>query len=434
MNFLIKGSDFLARQPGFALVGRDAYLQRLLSILLRRTASSVVLAGPRGVGCTALVLGIQLAKHQVEAAYDVAGCRLFWLDVNGLFASGDGEEVNRAFQRILDRLRSVDGSVLVVEDARDLLEACHNSGTMHFVNALLACVREGKTQAILETGDEDLESVLKCGSDVRELFTVLPVDEPTGVDLSTIVGSASLLLSAHHGIRIDPDAAAAAIELTTRYTSQDGWAQPARTLTLLDRALASYRLAAHRNGDPERGERIQALIEERRHTENLIAELEDQIEEHRRAPPTRDNARTAIFTQLDTPEVAGLRSSVRDLQGSVSQTNAELSRLTHMVDDGLALTRPMVLVEFAGISGISVAKLGQDEREKLCRLEGALLQRIFGQDEVVGRVAGGVRVSRAARRDRARPLAYLFLGPSGVGKTELSKALAARRCSTMRTR
>lgn len=425
MNFLIKGSDLLARYPGFELVGRDVYLQRLLSILLRRSASSVVLAGPRGVGCTALILGIQLAKQQDGAPYDVTGRRLFWLDVNGLFASGDSEEVNHAFHRILDRLKSVDGSVLVVEDARDLLEACRNSGTLHFINALLAAVREGRTQVILEAADDDLETVLRCGSDVREMFTILAVDEPAGPDLAAIVTSSAAALSKHHGIRIEPDAATAAIELTTRYQSQDGWAQPARTLTLLDRALASYRLAAHKNGNPEHGADIRRLIEERRRTQNLIAELEDRADEYRLLASAPDNARSTIFSGIDAPEVSQLRSQARELHAVATHLNEQLAERTKAVDGNLALTRPLVLSEFAEISGISVAKLGQNEREKLRGIEAILLRRIFGQTEVVSRVAGGVRVARAGRRDRARPLAYLFLGPSGVGKTELSKALAA---------
>lgn len=424
MKYLTKGTDYLALHPGFKLVDRKTELARLKSVLLRRSASSVILAGPGGVGCTALVLGLQLAKARPDASFDITDKRLFWLDVSGLLSEADGAQLDVAFHRILDRMRSDRGAILAVEDGRGLIDGLR-SAAPHLINALMSGVRSRSFQLLLECLDDDLETVLRSHSDMRQLFTIVAIEEPTGNELLEIVSEAAQGTAAYHGIAVSPGAITAAIELTTKYHPPDpglSRAQPERSLTLLDRALSAYRLVAHQDLDSAP---ITKLIANRRDHENFIGELQDRIDEHRQ--PSPDNARTPIFSGgLDTPEMVDWRRQIAAAKADLVAIDQELEGKRSAVNAGLMLSRDSVLTEFADISGIPVSKLNENDVEKLRNLEATLGKRVYGQEEVIRRLANGVKIARVGRRNNNKPLAsYLFLGPSGVGKTELSKALAA---------
>jgi ATP-dependent Clp protease ATP-binding subunit ClpB len=440
MDYLIRGSDFLAKYENFELTGRDEYLQRLLSILMRKHANSVILMGPGGVGCTAICVGVQAAKKDPNIAFDILRKRLFWLDTDGLFGLGDSEKIGHAFHRIIAQLERIGDSVLIVEDTKDLIDACRNSGTMHFINALLASIRDGQTQAILETKDEDLDAILKSHSDMRELFTILPIEEPGPDDLFKIVTTAAATLEKHHGIKISEDAIHAAIEYTSRHQTRDAGlnrAQPERSITLIDRALSSYRIEVHRNPPsivPDEWMKLQAemrqLNVDQRDAEHQIVEYEGQIDairtkEKELSTPTPDNARTSIFQHgnWQTPEVQELSSKIKILNTQVTKNRTRFGEIAELINAGLCLDRLMVSKEFSKISGVSLAKLDQDEITKLRALDVILDKRIFGQENVIGRVTNGIRVFRVGRRSK-RPLPFLFIGPSGVGKTEVAKVVA----------
>lgn len=442
MDFLFPGNEYLELHENFRLVGRDQELQRLMSILLRKHANSVIMMGAGGVGCTTLCLGIQAAKKDPDAPFDILKKRLFWMDTDGLFALGDSEKINQAFHRIIARLAQTYDSVLIVEDTRDLIEACRNNGTMHFMNALLLAVRNNDTQVIFETKDEDLDAVLKCHSDMRELFTIMPVDEPVGENLSLIVKAATTGLESHHGIRVTDEAIQAAIEFTNRYQTRDNGlnrAQPERSITLLDRALSAYLLEVHRQIPPgfsaegwqTRQIEMRRLNVELRDGQAQIAEYEEQREklaqrERELSTPSPDNARTSIFQHggFQTPEGAALSGKIERLAQAVKLINSRMTEMENEINAGLALSRAMVLQEFSKISGIAQGKLDQDEIAKLRDLDMGLKKRIFGQDDAVLRISNGIRVFRVGRRSKNKPLSFLFLGPSGVGKTEVSKVLA----------
>lgn len=442
MDFLIKGPDFLAQYDNFKLVGRDQELKRLISVLMRNHANSVILVGAGGVGCTAICIGIQAAKQEPDAPFDIINKRLFWLDTDGLFSNGNAEEINHAFRRIVTRLKEIDEAILVVEDTRDLIEACRNNGTLHIMNALLATVRDGNLQIIFETKEEDLESVLKCHSDMRELFTILPIDQPTGEALVQIVTGAAGNLAKHHGIEVTEPAISAAIEFTNRYHTRDAGlsrAQPERSITLIDRALSAYRLSAHRKPpqftDAEwatKTDEIRRLNRERRDGENIVTQYQDEIDEiirneQKTVSAAPENARTAMFDGggYQAPAITELKGKIKKIEAEVAKVKIDLEAIAAEINSGLSLTRAMVLKEFSDISGIAADKLDQDVKAKLRTLDGDIKKRIFGQDAAVDRVADGVRVARVGQRQGPRPLPFLFLGPSGVGKTEIAKALAA---------
>jgi ATP-dependent Clp protease ATP-binding subunit ClpB len=426
LDHLIRGSVYLSANPNFKLVGRDDYLERLSSILMRKEANSVILVGAGGVGVTSILHGLQALKAKVDAPFDIVAKKLFWLDVDGLFSNGDTSELNKNFKKITDRLEATPDSVLMIEDTRDFIEACRNSGSTHFINDLMATVKNGLNQVIFETRDDDLDLVLKMHSDVREHFTLLHVLEPEHDVLSNIVSQGALGLSLHHGIKIDDDAVAKAIELTNKYRVNDpglSRAQPERSATLLDRALASYRLAAHREIPEEVSVKLRDFYRNQRDGEIAIAELEEQneviLEEQAKRKENSD------FKLMEPQTVIENKSKIQKYKELVAENRKAFNETTAVVNAGLVLTKELVEAEFSKISGISLDTLNQDEREKLRNLEDALNGRVFGQPNATKRLANAVKTARVIKRKKDQPqAAMMFLGPSGVGKTEIAKGLA----------
>lgn len=428
-NFLITGSDYLAKHPNFKLVGRNHELERLSAILMRNSANSVLLAGAGGVGITALALGLQARKADPDAPFDIVAKRLFWLDTDGLFASGDTNEINKSFQKIMEILKRTPDSILLIEDTRDFIDGARNNGVGHFINALTSSIKNGYTQAILEVRDDDLDLVVKAHSDLRECFTLMDLGEPSGTELAEITSKNAETLFQHHGIRIDDVAVATAIELTNKYRTRDpglSRAQPERSATLLDRALSSYRLTAHKNVAPELTEKLRKLYKNQREGEIAVIELEEFIETslaEAESKPKEEGGFT--FKSLEPESVTEARKKIKQYQALIDENRAEFDEMTAKINADLVLTKELVMAEFAKISGISASKLGEDEREKLKSLEPTLKNRIFGQDEAVTKLANAVKTARVVRRNKDQPqAAFMFLGPSGVGKTEIAKALS----------
>lgn len=477
MSFLTRGEDYLAKAPKFRLVGREAELKKLSSILVRNMANSVLLVGQGGVGCTALCMGLQASKKDPDAPFDIVNKRFFWLDTDALFSSGDPVSIRESFQKMMGTLDRTPDSVLIIEDTRDFIEAARNIGTLHFINALCLAIKSKKTQIILEARDEDLDIILKSHSDLRELFTLVDLAEPEGDALFRIVSERAEHLHEFHRIRIAENALRTAIELTSKYRSRDAGmsrAQPERSVSLLDRALSTYRLGAHRqppglaeaeaarkaaksekeiaDADArlaqvsgrwvESQEKIKSLYKRQRDGEVAVLELEEQLDKQieaetaaRQSPDSQVGeitgriakfARLATGAGLESDAVRDLRDRIGKFQDEIATNRKAFDTLTKELNDHLELTRDTVLREFSQISGISVSKLNENEREKLRNLEAELKVRIFGQDHVVRSLSNAVKTARVGRRNQDRPQAsFMFLGPSGVGKTEIAKALAA---------
>lgn len=448
MSYLITGKEYLAQSQDFRLVGREDELDRLMAILVRSQSSSVILSGARGVGCESLCKGIQDSKKNPDAPFDIVSKRLFWLDINGLYSSGDSADINAQFQKIMRRLERTTNTVMIVEDTRDFLDGARNFGCSHFVNAIISAVQHNKSQFILIASDDDLEYVLKAHNDLRESFTIMTIDEPTGDILTAIVTDSAQRLSRHHRIRVEPAAISTAIKLTAKVTYDAGLssAQPERSIILLDRALADYRLESH--SVPPQGvnetewlsyqKKLHELYREQRDGEDAIAGLEEEIadlkeEEDKTAPiasesSTSANAfeRATAIGGMETAAIGERRRKIKIFQTEVEKTKAEFDRITAILNEKLELGDDQVIAAFSDITGIPKSKLLQNDRERLRGLEDNLKKRIYGQDRVVAKLSDAVKVARAGkRRDGTPQTAFLFLGPSGTGKTELAKALAA---------
>lgn len=503
-DYLIRGLDYLELTPDFVLVGREDTRRKLTGILMRKSANSVLLVGPGGVGCSAICRGLQKSKENPDSPFDIVSKRFFWLDSDGLFSSGDPNRINNSFEKTIKRLSRTPNTVLILDDMRDFIDAARNNGCTNLINWLMRAVRQGKFQVIMETRDEDLETVLKCHSDMKERYTVLDIREPEPDVLRVIVkAAAEEQLRPHHKIRISEEAIDTAIEVTSKYRVHDlglSRAQPERSITMLDRALTSYRLEAHA-ADPKmmalgerqrmleqrlseagvptetdaestaelesvladisvemqqietvwnkRQDEIKKLYQEMREGEEAIRGLEDELEvqlleEERRnleVSEAKDDAESenpdkkASFVSFanraaaggyDSEVVSDIKRRTADFQREVDRNRQSFEDLTTLINDQLELKKEHILSEFSSISGIPVSKLTEDERAKLLHLDENLTRRVFGQEEVVTKLANQVRVAKAGLQSPNKPQAvFMFLGPSGVGKTELAKALTA---------
>ena len=249
-EILVREDAYLAQDPDFQLVGRDKELQSLSRILMRSQANSVILTGPGGAGASAICRGLAQAKDDPNAPFDVINKRIFWLDTDQLFSSGSNQQIQDQFTKILGQLKRGKESVLIIDDAKDFIEACRNSGNTHFINALVRANRDTNTQLILEARVEDLGLVLAAHSDMSEFFTVLDIGEPDEENLASIVQAVAKKLELHHKFPASQAALESAIRLTTKYPVSDhslSRAQPEATINLLDRAYTYKRQQAHEN-------------------------------------------------------------------------------------------------------------------------------------------------------------------------------------------
>ncbi|MCB9990732.1 MAG: ATP-dependent Clp protease ATP-binding subunit [Rhodospirillales bacterium] len=495
-DYLVRGSDYLAAHPDFELKGRQEPLNRLIKTLTRKSANNPLLVGPAGVGNSALCLGLQAKKNDPDAPYDLVRKRFFWLDTDGLFASGNPTDINEAFQKALATLSRDPDTVLVIDDMRDFVDAAQSNGSSNLINALMRGVKQGKFQAILETDDDDIDAVLKSHSDLYDQFTMLDTAQPEGEELAEIIAYKAKILEAHHKIKVSQEAIDAAIELTTKYRVRDmglSRAQPERAITLLDRALTTYRLEAHTNSPvlkelEERLESVTATLEDPSYSEEQggksISELEtlkvsletDIAEEtakwdqHRKQVrmiykdlrladerirqfedekaeilKKEEAARIERIKQMEergedlkeieqakmglgglqSPAVSKLNQDIAKYRAASDDSKAKFEALMSEINEDLELGKEHVFSEFSDISGVPVSKLTENEKAKLKNLERNLGGRVWGQDQAVTALSNEVIIAKAGLQDPDKPQgAFLYMGPSGVGKTELAKALA----------
>jgi ATP-dependent Clp protease ATP-binding subunit ClpB len=473
-EYLIVGSDVLKRHPGFRLIGRADYFTDLCCILTQSTANSVIASGPGGVGMSAMALNLQACKADPNAPFDIVSKRLFWLDTDSLFGLGNGEAIGKEMKDILSVLARTPQSVLIVEDTIDLIEALRNFNMMHVINALNALVKSGRTQAFLEVREKDLGEVYKAHSDFREHYTLFDLKEPVGNELYDIVAALASGLERSYSIQIDPRAVEVAIGLSDRYRSIDtglNSAQPERARLLLDRAMSKYALTSHstvpglaeleselarvspfdRTHAAELARQIenqkaafsdrQAKIKEyfaaQRAGERAILVLESKIadltaQERDAAQSNKGKANKFDIAEFSliregaafsTPEIDTMRANVEELEMAVQDNLRKYQAVTAEINAGLRLTEDCVIREFSRISGIEESKLRQDDTVKLLNLGTVLKSRVYGQDDALEYIFRRVKIWKRGRRTN-RPLPFMLCGPSGVGKTEICRALA----------
>lgn len=465
----IAGQDYLDLFPNFNLVSRENDIERISSILCRKQNNSLLISGPSGVGISSILLGLQSIKSSTNTSFDILSKQFFWLDIDNLFASGDSQQINTEFQTIIRSLEKTPNAVLVISDAYNFIEGARNTGNSHFINTINNADKSNTFQVIMEVHDDQLNSIYKWNNSIHSFYTLYDVKELTGESLLNVVREASKELSEYHGIKIDDSAINESIYLTNKYRDDFGLgnAQPTRAISLLDRALSSYKQSINKyhpslqklkneiskTEDPKEKEkliellknseedwldikaRISKLSNAQAQGEILRIKYNEELENlQKKSKETSDkleNEEVKTFASLtsgagfESKEIIEIKKKIKTINNELEENSKEYKELLLNVNKDLYLSKNDVTLEFSKISNISMNKLDENELELLRNLESNLLKRIFGQDEAVRHVANAIKIAKIDTIEESGPKAsYLFMGPSGCGKTELCKALA----------
>ncbi|MDF1522075.1 MAG: AAA family ATPase, partial [Trueperaceae bacterium] len=439
------------------VIGRDDEIRRAIQILLRRTKNNPVLIGEPGVGKTAIAEGLAQRIVNKDVPEGLQGKRVVQLDMGSLLAGAKyrGEFEERLKGVVEETARSAGEVVLFIDELHTIVGAGKAEGAVDAGNMLKPALARGELRMIGATTTGEYRQIEKDAALERRFQPIL-VDEPSVEETVSILRGLKEKYQVHHGVAITDPAVIAAATLAHRYVSDRRL--PDSAIDLVDEAASRLRVqleslpeeidglrrrklqleveqqALKGEDDPESRQRRLRLEEELRSVQDRMDQATSAWEAERRdldalraAQEELDRARTRIEAaerEYDLETAAKLR------YGEFPRLEAEVQRLTAKLD-GAAYVRLKVgeddIAEVVSrATGIPVARLVEGEREKLLRLEAELHERVIGQDEAITAVADAIRRSRAGLSDPQRPIgSFIFLGPTGVGKTETAKALAA---------
>ncbi|MGC4798532.1 ATP-dependent Clp protease ATP-binding subunit [Micromonospora saelicesensis] len=380
------------------VVGRADEIEQAIEILSRRTKNNPVLIGEAGVGKTAIVEGLAERICDGDVPQTLLGKRVVQLDLAGLVAGtryrGDFEE---RLKKVIDEIRAHRDELIIFMDEIHTLVGAGGAGSeggMDASNMLKPALARGELRVIgATTLDEYRKSIEKDAALARRFQPVL-VPEPSVDDTIAILRGLRDRYEAHHQVRFTDEALVAAAELSDRYVTDRFL--PDKAIDLIDQAGARVRLRT-------------------RTPASDVRELEQELDEVR-----RDKEQAVTDEQYE--RASALRDRIAELEEDIRRANGEDGSSGSQVPE----VGPQEIAEVVSrATGIPVSQLTEEERDRLLRLEGHLHQKVVGQDDAVTAVAEAVRRSRAGLADPERPMgSFLFLGPTGVGKTELARALA----------
>ncbi|WP_117211058.1 ATP-dependent Clp protease ATP-binding subunit [Allorhizocola rhizosphaerae] len=377
------------------VVGRADEIEQTIEVLSRRTKNNPVLIGEAGVGKTAIVEGIAQRIVDGDVPRTIAGKRMVQLDLAGLVAGtryrGDFEE---RMKKVMDEIREHGDELIVFLDELHTLVGAGASGSeggaMDASNMLKPALARGELRIVGATTLDEYRRSIEKDAALARRFQPIFVPEPSVEDTVEILRGLRDRYEAHHQVRFTDEALVAAAELSDRYLTERFL--PDKAIDLLDQAGARVRL---RTKTPAKD----------------VRELERQLEQLQ-----RDKDQAVANEQYE--RASDLRDRIAELRRQIGQVENG--------DSAAPVVGPGEIAEVvARITGIPAAQLSEEERERLLKLESRLHERVIGQEEAVRAVAEAVRRSRAGLGDPGRPIGtFLFLGPTGVGKTELARALA----------
>jgi len=442
------------------VIGRDEEIRRTIQVLARRTKNNPVLIGEPGVGKTAIVEGLALRIANGDVPDGIKGQRLMSLDMGALIAGAKYRgEFEERLKAVLDEVRGVDGSgganvLLFIDEVHQLVGAGKGEGAMDASNLLKPALARGELHCIGATTLDEYRKYIEKDAALERRFQPVLVGEPTVEDTISILRGLRDKYELHHGVRLTDGELVAAATLSNRYIADRFL--PDKAIDLMDEAASRLRMEVE--SKPEEIENldrrtVQLKIERealRRETDaaskerlaNLEAELSGleeqsaaltarwQAEKEKLAGATRiKESLDAARLEVEQAQRAGDYARAGELTyGTVPDLERQLAA-AEAANVGAMLKEEVTSDDIAGVvsrwTGIPVDRMLEGEREKLLGMEDALRGAVVGQDAAIAAVSAAVRRARAGLQDPNRPLgSFLFLGPTGVGKTELTKALA----------
>ena len=449
----------LARQGKLdPVIGRDDEIRRVLQILSRRTKNNPILIGEPGTGKTAIVEGLAGRIVRGDVPENLKDKQLFSLDMGALVAGAKYKgEFEERLKSVINEVTQADGRIILfIDEIHTLVGAGGGEGAMDAANILKPALARGELRAIGATTLNEYQKYFEKDKALERRFQTVMVDEPDELSAISILRGLKERYENHHKVRIQDDACIAAVQLSERYISERFL--PDKAIDLMDEAAAKLRM--ERDSVPEELDEItrrlaQLEIEreaiKREGDEPKIAQLDKDIAELKEQE-TQFRAKWEGERQLvnqiqqdkqqmeqlkfeaeraeregDYGKVAEIRySKLKTLEDNIRHIQAQLAS----AQGGHSLVREEVTADdiaevVSRWTGIPVTRMMQSEREKLLHLEDELHKRVIGQNEAITAVSDAVRRSRAGLQDPKRPIAsFIFLGTTGVGKTELAKALA----------
>lgn len=440
------------------VIGRDEEIRRVLQILSRRTKNNPILIGEPGTGKTAIVEGLAERIVRGDVPENLKNKRLYSLDMGALVAGAKYKgEFEERLKSVINEVTQAQGDIILfIDEIHTLVGAGKGEGAMDAANILKPALARGELRSIGATTLEEYQKYFEKDKALERRFQTVMVDEPSPEDAISILRGLKERYENHHKVRIQDDAIIAAVQLSHRYISDRFL--PDKAIDLMDEAAAKLRM--ERDSQPEELDeitrRLRQLEIEREaiKRENDTAKLEQlnkeiaELSEREKDLRAKWEGEKEVLSRIqqdkqqmeqlkfeaeraeregDYGRVAEIRyGKLKELEADITQQQSQLKNrqgAEAMVKE--EVTADDIADVVARWTGIPVTRMLQSEREKLLHLEDELHKRVVGQDKAIEAVADAVRRSRAGLQDPKRPIgSFIFLGTTGVGKTELAKALA----------
>lgn len=440
------------------VIGRDEEIRRVIQILSRRTKNNPILIGEPGVGKTAIAEGIAYRVIQGDVPENLKTKTVFSLDMGALIAGAKYKgEFEERLKAVIKEVTQSDGEIILfIDEIHTLVGAGGGEGAMDAANILKPALARGELRAIGATTLNEYQKYFEKDKALERRFQKVMIEEPSTPDAISILRGLKERYETHHKVRIRDEAIIAAVELSQRYISDRFL--PDKAIDLMDEAASKLRLEMDSVPEAvdELDRKIMQLEIEREaiKRENDVKKVKELSEEIANLSGERDSLRARwkaekdlvdainnhgeqiehFKLEADQAERAGDYGKVAELRyGKIKEAQDEVEGLKKQLAetqvDNRMLKEEVTSEDIAGVvsrwTGIPVTKMIQSEREKLLHMETELHKRVAGQDEAIEAVSDAIRRSRAGLQDKRKPIgSFIFLGTTGVGKTELAKALA----------